>query len=342
MQSNIQSLRNEFQTDLSSATTTAALENLRIKYLGRKSPIQDLMKALRDVDGDARKHVGKEINDLKVEITKALEDAQEIASQQELSLQLVAEKIDSSLPGRQYHKGRKHPVTEMMDEIIDILVGMGFTVQYGPDIDSDYYNFESLNFAADHPARDMQDTFYIEPHLLLRTHTTNTQVRVMEQHQPPIRIIMPGKVYRNETVTARSHVMFHQVDAMYVDKGVTFADLMATMQELYTKLFSPDVQLRFRPSYFPFVEPGMEVDVSCLSCGGRGCGLCKYSGWLEMCGAGMIHPEVLKNGGIDPEVYSGFAWGMGVERPLLLKRGIKDIRLLTENDLRLLRQFNGI
>lgn len=226
--------------------------------------------------------------------------------------------------------------------MIEILVGMGFSVQYGPDIDSDYYNFEALNFAADHPARDMQDTFYISDNILLRTHTSNTQVRVMENNAPPIRIIAPGKAYRNETITARSHVFFHQVEGFYIDKGVTFADLFATLDEFYKKFFEADVKTRIRPSYFPFVEPGMEIDISCISCGGTGCNLCKYTGWLEVAGAGMIHPEVLKNGNIDPEVYSGYAWGMGVARLAMLKHGINDIRQFYDNDLRFLEQFTAL
>ncbi len=342
MYSNIESLRSTFNKELSVSNSSADLESLRVKYLGRKSRIQDFMRELRSVSDEERRHIGKEINDLKEEITQALLEAQEQVGQRELIIQLAEEKLDVSLPGRRRNVGRKHPVTQSMDEIIDILIGMGFSVQYGPDIDTDYYNFEALNFAPDHPARDMQDTFYIEPHVLLRTHTSNIQARVMEQQRPPIRIIAPGKAYRNETITARSHVIFHQVEGLYIDKGVTFGDLLATLQEMYSKLFCLDIKMRYRPSYFPFVEPGMEVDVSCLSCNGEGCGLCKYTGWLEVCGAGMIHPEVLKNGGIDPEVYSGYAWGMGVERALLLKRGIKDIRMLTENDLGFLEQFNRI
>lgn len=226
--------------------------------------------------------------------------------------------------------------------MIDILAGMGFSVQYGPDIDTDYYNFEALNFPPDHPARDMQDTFYISKDVLLRTHTSNIQARVMEANTPPIRIIAPGKAFRNESITARSHVFFHQVEALYIDKNVTFADLLATMNEFLVKMFRHKVVTRFRPSYFPFVEPGMEVDVNCLSCQGSGCHICKHSGWLEVAGAGVVHPEVLKNGGIDPDVYSGYAWGMGVERLAMLINGVTDIRMFTENDMRFLSQFPSI
>lgn len=342
MDQNIRSLHQEFTQQLQQAQSSADLEGLRVRYLGKKGPVQGLMQELKAVSPEKRRELGKEINQLKEAITEALEGAQSGMADLELKRKLEAETLDVALPGRRYFPGRKHPVTEALDEIIGILVGMGFSVQYGPDIDTDYYNFESLNFAPDHPARDMQDTFYIASNILLRTHTSNVQARVMEQQKPPIRIIAPGKVYRNETITARSHVFFHQVEGVYIDKNVTFADLLATLKELYAKLFYPEIKLRFRPSYFPFVEPGMEVDISCLSCEGTGCVICKQTGWLEVAGAGMVHPEVLKNGDIDPEEYSGYAWGMGIERILMLKRGVKDIRYFTENDLRLLRQFNGI
>jgi phenylalanyl-tRNA synthetase alpha chain len=342
MQPTIETLRQEFNNELSLVKSTADLEVLKVKYLGKKSPIQNLMRALKDVPAERRPECGKWINDLKEQISAALEARQQELIAVEENRQLQNEKIDITLPGRRRFPGRKHIITQTMDEMIDILIGMGFSAQYGPDIESDYYNFEALNFAPDHPARDMQDTFYISSNMLLRTHTSNIQVRVMESQKPPIRIIAPGKVYRNETITARSHVFFHQIELFYVDKGVSFADLMATMHEFLKKLFNREVETRYRPSYFPFVEPGMEVDLRCLSCEGVGCHLCKQTGWLEIAGAGMIHPEVLKNGDIDPEIYSGFAWGMGVERVILLRRGVKDIRQFTENDLRFLEQFSGV
>jgi len=342
MQPTIETLRQEFKTELSLAKSTANLEVVKVKYLGKKSPIQNLMRALKDVPQEQRPECGKWINDLKEEISASIETSQQQLIASEETLQLQNEKIDITLPGRRRFSGRKHIITQTMDEMIDILMGMGFSVQYGPDIESDYYNFEALNFAPDHPARDMQDTFYITSNMLLRTHTSNIQARVMESQKPPIRIIAPGKVYRNETITARSHVFFHQIELFYVDKDVAFSDLMATMHEFLKKLFKKEVETRYRPSYFPFVEPGMEVDLRCLSCEGSGCQLCKHTGWLEIAGAGMIHPEVLKNGDIDPEVYSGFAWGMGVERVILLRRGVNDIRQFTENDMRFLEQFSGV
>lgn len=343
MQQEINSLRQLYQQDLATVASTADLEALKVKYLGKKSPIQQLMKTLKDVLPEQRPEVGKWINDLKEEISNSLSNKQTVLISQEENAQLSNETIDITLPGRRAQfPGRKHIITQTMDEMINIMISLGFSVQYGPEVESDYYNFEALNFAADHPARDMQDTFYISPQMLLRTHTSNVQTRIMETHKPPLRIISPGTAYRNENITTRSHVMFHQIEAFYVDEGVTFADLFSTMQAFVDKFFKPGIATRFRPSYFPFVEPGLEVDIECFACSGQGCALCKHTGWLEIAGAGMIHPEVLKNCDIDPEKYSGFAWGMGVERPAILKYGINDIRIFMENDLRFLSQFRGL
>lgn len=339
MQDQLISLRKQFKTELSSVQHSNEVEQLKVKYLGKKGPLQDLMQHLRNTPAEERPLIGQQINTLKEEIAHLCEQALQSFSKAELAKRISEEKIDISLPGRRNYLGREHPLHKMMGEIIDIFASMGFSVQYGPDIDSDYYNYEGLNFPPDHPARDMQDTFYISADMLLRSHTSNTQLRVMENHQPPIRIIAPGTVYRNETISSRSHVFFHQVEGLYVDKGVSFADLFATLDAFCDKLFRAKVKTRFRPSYFPFVEPGVEVDVACTSCGGKGCRLCKQTGWLEILGAGMVHPEVLKNGGVDPEVYSGFAWGMGIERLAMLRYGMKDIRMFTENDLRFLEQF---
>lgn len=338
----ILSMRQEFATELNHVVTTTDLESLKVKYLGKKSPIQQLMRMLKEVPPEQRPQFGKDVNDLKVDLTEKIAAREKELIVKEENDRLIHEKIDVTLPGRQRYSGRKHVITETFDDMINVLSGMGFSVQYGPDIDTEYYNFEALNFSHDHPARDMQDTFYIAPNILLRTHTSTIQARVMESQKPPIRIMAPGKVYRNETITARSHVFFHQLEAFYVDSNVTFADLFATMQEFLEKFFQHAVVVRYRPSYFPFVEPGMEVDIRCLSCEGQGCQLCKHSGWLEVAGAGMIHPEVLKNGDIDPEVYSGFAWGMGVDRLAMLRHRIKDIRMFTQNDLRFLSQFPAI
>jgi len=339
VQQQVSSLRKKFQDELGQVQHSKDVEQLKVKYLGKKGPIQDLMQHLRDTPQEMRPLMGQQINDLKEEITHLCEQAMHSFSQAEMAKRLSEEKIDITLPGRRNNLGRQHPITQALDEVIQILVGMGFSVQYGPDIDSDYYNYEGLNFPPDHPARDMQDTFYITKEMLLRSHTSNTQLRIMENHKPPIRIIAPGTVYRNETISSRSHVFFHQVEGLYIDKNVSFADLFSTMDEFLSKLFHSKVKTRFRPSYFPFVEPGLEVDVACTSCNGKGCRLCKQSGWLEICGAGMVHPEVLKNGGIDPQEYSGYAWGMGIERLAMLRYGIKDIRMFTENDMRFLEQF---
>lgn len=339
MQEKLLDLRKQFQLDLTQVQQSKDVEQLKIKYLGKKGPVQDLMLHLRDAAPDQRPLLGKQVNDLKEEFRLLCEQALSSFLQAESAHQIANEKIDISLPGRLNSQGNYHPISKVMNHVLEILSGMGFSVQYGPDIDTDYYNYEGLNFPPDHPARDMQDTFYITKEMLLRSHTSNTQLRVMESHKPPIRVIAPGTVYRNETISSRSHVFFHQVEGLYVDKGVSFGDLFSTMEEFWSKFFGRKVQMRFRPSYFPFVEPGLEVDIACTSCNAKGCRLCKQTGWLEVCGAGMVHPEVLKNGGIDPEEYSGYAWGLGIERAAMLLYGIKDIRQFTENDMRFLEPF---
>ena len=298
MQEKIQEIRQQFQEEIASLSSAKEAEQLKIKYLGKKSPIQGLMSLLRTCSKEERPLVGKEINILKEEMSALCDKSSLSFADQEQIQRIEKEKIDVTLPGRKRFLGKKHPLYLLRDELIAILSDMGFSVQYGPDLDSDYYNYEGLNFPPDHPARDMQDTFYLSPNLLLRSHTTNVQLRMMESHKPPIRIIAPGTVYRNETISSRSHVFFHQIEGIYVDKKVSFADLFATMEEFLSKLFKTHVDIRFRPSYFPFVEPGVEVDIKCTSCGGDGCRLCKHTGWLEVAGAGMVHPEVLKMEGL--------------------------------------------
>lgn len=342
MQTTIDTLKTEFTADLAAAHTSKEIENLKVKYLGRKGPIQDLMRMLKDAAPDQRPHLGKIVNDLREHFVASLDEKERVFLDAEVDEKLKKETLDITLPGRTSFAGRSHVISQALEEMLTILAEMGFSIQYGPEIESEYYNFEALNFAPDHPARDMQDTFFIDAETLLRTHTTNVQSRVLEGKNPPIRCVAPGKAYRNETISARSHVFFHQIDAFYVDYNVSFADLQGTLREFLRKLFKQEVETRFRPSYFPFVEPGMEVDVHCLNCGGAGCGLCKGTGWLEVAGAGMIHPKVLENGGIDSEKFTGFAWGMGVERLVMLKYGIKDIRLFTQNDLRFLEQFSAV
>lgn len=332
-------LRAYFLRDLQEVLSSKDLEDLKTKYLGKKGPIQALMFGLKNCSSDERPHFGKLINDLKEEVVSHCENSLTRLKNQEMKIQFEKEWIDPTLPGRACFLGKEHPINQVLHRVVDILMGMGFSVQLGPDVDTDYYNFEGLNFAPDHPARDMQDTFYFGKDLLLRTHTSNVQVHAMEQFAPPLRIVAPGRAFRNEDISARSHVFFHQIEGFYIDKNVTFPDLLSTMEEFLAKLLGERGETRFRPSYFPFVEPGMEVDVRCTVCKGSGCRICKQTGWLEILGTGMIHPNVLKRGNIDPEIYSGYAWGMGIERLAMLHFDIPDIRLFIENDLRFLSQF---
>lgn len=329
----------QFSQELEASPSSSDLEALKVKYLGKKGVIQDLMKNLKDLSAEERPAFGKVINDFKEVVAGKLEQRLELLGGQEAVLRLANETIDVTLPGRTQLRGGYHLITQVMEEMLGILTSMGFSIQYGPDVDSDYYNFEALNMGPDHPARAMQDTFYITPHMLLRTHTSNVQVRVMENTKPPIRIAAPGRAFRNEDISARSHVFFHQIETLYIDTNVTFGDLLGTLELFLQRLFHKEVEMRVRPSYFPFVEPGMEADIRCISCEGSGCAICKQTGWLEIGGAGMVHPEVLRSGGIDPEKYTGFAWGMGIDRLAMLRYGIKDIRTFWDNDLRFLSQF---
>ena len=340
VQEEIQKLERLFQDEIKPLTSSKDVEKLKVKYLGKKGPIQSLMVALKDCPSDQRPTLGKWINDLKQSISEKLDHLFLLHSKNEQQEKLFSEKEDMTLPGRKSSLGAVHPISQMIEEVLQILIQMGFSVQTSPEMESDYYNYGGLNYPEDHPARDMQDTFYLSKSMLLRSHTTAFQQRIMQAYEPPLRVVSYGKCYRNETITARSHVLFHQIDGLYIDKNASFADLLTLKKELYSKIFKKEVKLRVRPSYFPFVEPGMEIDILCTSCNGCGCRLCKMTGWLEVCGAGMIHPEVLKQGGLDPEVYSGFAWGGGIERLFMLRHGISDIRLFTENDLRFLEQFH--
>jgi phenylalanyl-tRNA synthetase alpha chain len=322
--------------EMGQAGDLEGLERVKIKYLGRKGIVTSLLKSLKDLPEQDRPALGKTSNQLKGEIEKVL-------SKRTRELQVAGKKpegfFDYTLPGRDGWEGKLHPITQVGEKIIHIFYGMGFEVAKGPDVETDYYNFSALNFPPDHPARDMQDTFYIEGDLLLRTHTSPVQIRVFEKRKPPVRIIAPGRCYRNEAINARSFCTFHQVEGFYVDTDVTFADLKGVLSAFVWELFGEGVSLRFRASFFPFTEPSAEVDISCVICGGKGCSVCKQKGWLEILGAGMIDPEVLKVVGYDPEVYSGYAFGMGIERIAMLKYRIDDIRLFYENHLKFLRQF---
>lgn len=335
----LSALQSEFQNDFEGSKSLDALEALKVKYLGKKGSIQSLMQYLRHVDADQRPLAGQKINDLKISVANHLENAVEEAKDRELAKRLSEEWMDVSLPGRSSHLGGLHVVRQMINRAVSILSKLGFSVQEGPEIESDFYNFEALNFPHDHPSRDMQDTFYISPGTLLRTHTSNVQVRVMEGATPPMRVLAMGKCYRSEDISARSHVLFHQIEAFYIDHNVSFKDLLFTLKQFFNELFGRSLEMRFRPSFFPFVEPGIEVDIECFLCGGKGCAVCKHTGWLEVAGAGMIHPEVLKNGGIEPEEFSGYAWALGIERLVMLRHGISDIRLFMENNQRFLEQF---
>jgi phenylalanyl-tRNA synthetase alpha chain len=335
----IEEIQQEAALDLEAVKETRELEVLKIKYLGKKGSLHTLMPLLKTSRPEERPFLGKWINDLKEMLEGQFAATEQRLASAELAMRLQAGRLDVTLPGRRRYLGKRHLLLAFLDEAIEAAAGMGFTVQYGPDIDTDYYNFEALNFPKDHPARDMHDTFYITAHELLRTHTSNTQVRIMEGCRPPIRVIIPGKCFRKEDISARSHVLFHQIEGVYIDRNVTFADLLSTLEELFVQLLKRDIKMRLRPSYFPFVEPGVEVDINCIVCDGSGCSVCKHTGWLEVVGAGMIHPEVMKNGGIDPEEYTGFAWGFGIERLTMLKYGISDIRLFMEDRLAFLGQF---
>jgi phenylalanyl-tRNA synthetase alpha chain len=338
-QETIHKIKSEALQEIEQAEKPESLEQIRIKYLGRKGLITSLLKSLKDFSEDSRPALGQLSNQLKKQVEEILLQRSEEVKARELVLRKGKPSLDYTLPGRRGWRGGLHPITQTNERIIQILYGMGFEAVKGPDIETDYYNFSSLNFPPDHPARDMQDTFYITDDLLLRTHTSPVQMRVFEKRKPPVRIIAPGRCYRNEAINARSFCTFHQVEGFYVDTDVTFADLKGVLTAFVWEMFGQDTKLRFRASFFPFTEPSAEVDISCVLCRGKGCSLCKHVGWLEILGAGMIDPEVFKAAGYDEEKYTGYAFGMGVERIAMLKYGINDIRLFFENDLRFLKQF---
>ncbi|OLY94073.1 phenylalanyl-tRNA synthetase, alpha subunit [Cnuella takakiae] len=315
------------------------LEEYRIKFLGTKGIVKALFGEMRNVPNEQKKAFGQVLNEFKQFAEAKYEGAKEVAD----NGPQAADDIDLSLPGDPLVAGSRHPINLVRKRIIDIFHRLGFAVADGPEVEDDWHNFTALNLPEHHPARDMQDTFYISqnPDWLLRTHTSNVQTREMEKGQLPIRIICPGRVYRNETISARAHCFFHQVEGLYIDEHVSFADLKQTLYFFVQELFGKDVKVRFRPSYFPFTEPSAEMDISCLICGGKGCRVCKHSGWVEILGCGMVHPRVLENCGIDANKYTGYAFGMGIERITMLQYGINDLRLFSENDLRFLKQFTG-
>lgn len=332
----IHEVQKQLQHDLSEIDISAqSVENLRIKYLGKKGLIAALFKDFGALSSSEKREFGKALNTLK----KTAEDQIKSLKNRVAEQGKEDATFDYTLPGYPFPVGRLHPVTQTMNRICDIFGEMGFGIEFGPEVETDFNNFQALNFPPNHPARDMQDTFFIDDDILLRTHTSPIQIRTMLKTKPPVRILAPGRVYRNEAINPRSYCVFHQIEGLYVDERVTFAELKLTIEVFAKRFFGKDVKLRFRPSFFPFTEPSAEVDISCIICGGAGCRLCKYTGWLEIMGCGMVDPNVFAACHIDPEKYTGYAFGMGVERIALLKYGIDDIRLLYEGDVRFLRQF---
>ncbi|MCL1937104.1 MAG: phenylalanine--tRNA ligase subunit alpha [Candidatus Azobacteroides sp.] len=337
MRDKIESLLKEINN--LTANSKEELETLRIHYLSKKGEISSLMNDFRDIAADQKREVGQKLNELK-------EQAQDKFNALKVKLEgqdVSVETIDLTRTADTYQVGTRHPISIVRKKICDIFARLGFSIAEGPEIEDDWHVFSSLNFAPDHPARDMQDTFFIShgADILLRTHTSSVQTRVMEQTQPPIRIICPGRVYRNEAISYRAHCFFHQVEALYIDRNVSFADLKQTLIFFAKEMFGSDTKIRLRPSFFPFTEPSAEMDISCNLCGGKGCPFCKHTGWVEILGCGMVDPNVLKNCGIDSQIYSGYALGMGIERITNLKYQVKDLRLFSENDLRFLRQFES-
>jgi len=338
MNPQIQSLRDEATERISSVSDLETLEKLRIHYLGKKGSVTGLLHSLKDLSPEEKPIFGKSVNELKTQIADLLSQKQTHLENQTLNDRLKKERLDITLPGKRYFSGKKHPISLVMDEAIDIFRSLGFDVEEGPEIETEYYNFEALNIPADHPARDMQDTLYLDEKYLLRTHTSPVQIRVMEKKKPPFTFIAPGKVYRHDADVSHSP-MFHQIEGFMVDKQITFADLKWVLTVFLHQLFTKDASIRFRPSFFPFTEPSAEVDIACVICSGKGCRVCKNTGWLEILGCGMVHPAVLEAVKLDSEIWQGFAFGLGIERIAMLKYGIDDIRLFYENDIRFLNQF---
>ena len=334
----LEKLRLKAVAELNQAETEEALISIKTRYLGRKGLLTGLLRNISQATPEEKPLFGKRSNEIKQTLTGAIDEALQRLSLKKREQALLLEKIDVTLPGRAVRPGRLHPIIRVSREICDIFAGLGFFVVEGPEIELDYYNFEALNIPKDHPARDMQDTFYIEENIVLRTHTSPVQIRTMEKLKPPVRILSPGRVYRPDSDISHTP-MFHQIEGLLVDKGITFGDLKGVLTFFIGKIFGEDTAIRFRPSFFPFTEPSAEVDIRCVMCRGTGCRVCGQSGWLEILGSGMVDPEVFKNVGYDPEEVSGFAFGLGLERIAMLKYGVSDIRLFFENDWRFLEQF---
>lgn len=344
MKEKLENIKTQALQELESANDLAKLEEVNIKFLGRKGELNEIKKSLKDLPNDQKPIIGGLANQIAQQLEVIIKEKYEALYEQAINAKLEAEKIDITLPGDFIPQGKVHPLTATVNEIVEIFQGLGFSLvekQNSPEVETEYYNFDMLNFPPDHPAKDMQDTFYtqIAPNVVLRSQTSNSQIHEMESRRPPFRVISPGRVYRAETVSSRKNNLFHQIEGMVVDKNITFGDLKGVLNEFIRIYFGQARPTRFRTSYFPFTEPSAEIDVQCIICQGKGCRTCSGSGWLEILGAGMIDPNVLNNVGIDPEVYTGFAFGMGVERLTMLKYAINDIRLFFNNDVRFLNQF---
>ena len=339
MKQALEAIRESAKLELAEAKGQQMLENLRVKYLGKKGELTSILKQMGKLSAEERPVIGQVANEVRAFIEQDLEKRASELKAEEIKRKLERETLDVTLPGKRHELGAKHPLTIVLDELKEIFIGMGFDIVEGPEVETDYYNFEALNIPKNHPARDTQDTFYINENILLRTQTSPVQVRTMEKQKPPIRVISPGRVYRSDAVDATHSPLFHQIEGLVVDKGVTFADLKGTLEAFVKQLYGEDSVVRFRPHHFPFTEPSAELDVQCFSCHGEGCRLCKGEGWIEILGCGMVHPKVLANCSIDPEEYSGFAFGMGLERLVMRRYNIDDLRLFYENDVRFLKQF---
>ena len=338
MEQKMKALRAQMEEKLGRVDSREKLASFWQEFLGKKGAIAEMMKSLGGLSKEERPAMGKLINDLKVQAEERYKDCSERMEQMEMAARNRKEQVDITLPAKKRSTGNLHPITIVKNEMINVFLGMGFEVFEGPEIEDDDHNFTRLNVAKDHPARDMQDTFYIAEDILIRTHTSPGQIRVMDMEKPPIKVLVPGRVFRSDSDATHSP-MFHQMEGLVVDKGITLCDLQGMLDRFVQQIFDADVKTRLRPSYFPFTEPSVEVDVSCFECGGKGCSLCKHTGWIEVLGGGVVHQQVLRNCGIDPEVYSGFAFGIGIERIAMLKYGINNMGLLFENDLRFLKQF---
>lgn len=339
MKRQLEKVKEEFDFDLTSSNSQKDIENVRVKYLGKKGALTGILKQMGTLSADERPVIGKISNEIRDYISKSIEEKTAKLRFAETQNRLQSEKIDVTLPGKKIRLGHKHPMSIILDEVKDIFIGMGFNVVEGPEIESDYYNFEALNLSKNHPARDTQDTFYIDENTLLRTQTSSVQIRTMEKQEPPIRIISPGRVYRSDEVDATHSPIFNQIEGLVVDKGISFSNLKWTLETFIKKLYGNNTALRFRPHHFPYTEPSAEMDIECFSCHGKGCALCKGEGFIEILGCGMVHPKVLENCGVDSEEYSGFAFGVGLERIAMRRYKIDDLRLFYENDFRFLKQF---